>query len=637
MDFWHGETPYIALSYVWGDPINQVAILVNNVELLVRPNLYYALAKLRQQRTEAWVWVDAICIDQANDDEKSWEVNRMRDIFQRAETVYHWLGLEADDSDFLLDWVAAFGREASQADVLGFVTMCPNAQEECLLRFLSDKHPDAVPKPICRGSSSAGMSTEMFGDNTSSFIHRAAPFLVQLAIQHPPDLSSDRMNKAMEALLRRSFFQRLWIVQELAVSRNGVFLCGSRRLPVDYFDSVLAVTNRRLSKQSSRILDELKAKANPGTTSQQWLGDFNRNLIDNPGFMVRRRRHQGDFPSLLSILEGSMGSFDMPILAAADPRDLVFGLLGVSHDTSFLNLRADYSKSITQVFTTVTRAFIRHDKKYLLGYSTFPKDLAGLPSWVPDWPRMCREGAPFLPVSYGFPRFKASLNTQQSPEHSVGEAEDSPTLLLTGFRLGSITSIFDTQFILNPREPLTNEIVKFSYESGITNDEIIIRTCVMDDTTLLGVTARTNSTYLGLAQKAFRGQERIEEEDRSPEDAALLSQYECLRDKIEGGRDTPTQLQFACFSWDLQRRVASRFRGGKRTLFVTDGGRLGLAPSYIQKGDSIAILFGHKAPVVLRPVGFDQYSFVGEAYVDGVMDGEATEEGKVNREAFEIV
>ncbi|KAK3377325.1 heterokaryon incompatibility protein-domain-containing protein [Lasiosphaeria ovina] len=633
----HGETPYVALSYVWGDPDNQVAILVNNVELTVRRNLYYALAELRRQRTEAWVWVDAICIDQANDDEKSWEVNRMRDIFQKAETVYHWLGPEADDSDFLLDWAAAFGREASQADVLGFVAMCPGAQEEFLLRFLSDKHPDIVPKPTSRGSSSSDMSTEMLEDNASIFTHRAAPFLVQLAIQPPPDLSSARMSKAMEALLRRSFFQRLWIVQELAVARNGVFLCGSRRLQVDHFDSILAVTNRRLSVPSLKILDKLKAKANPGTTSQQWLGGFNRNLIDNPALMVRRRRHNEGFPSLLSILQCSMGSLDMPMLDAADPRDLVFGLLGVSYDAGFLNLVADYSKSTIQLFTAVTRAFIRHDKKYLLGFSTFPKDLTGLPSWVPDWPRMCREGVPFFPISYGFPRFKASLDEQQSPEHSVGEAEDSPTLLLSGFRLGSITSILDTQSILNAREPLMSKIVEFSYESGITDDETIIRTCIMDDTTILGVTARTDSTYLGLAQKVFRGQERIEEEDRTPEDAALLSRYECLRDGIEGGRDTLIQLQFASFSWDVQRTVASSFRGGKRTLFATDGGGLGLGPSYMQKGDFIAILFGHKAPVILRPVESEWYSFVGEAYVDGVMDGDAMEEGKINREDFKIV
>jgi hypothetical protein len=131
--------------------------------------------------------------------------------------------------------------------------------------------------------------------------------------------------------------------------------------------------------------------------------------------------------------------------------------------------------------------------------------------------------------------FKPSLNRQQSPEHSVGEAEDSHTFLLSEFPLGSITSNLDTQSTLNAREPLMNEIVNFFSEISITDNETIIRTCIMDDTTLLGVTARTDSTYLGLAQKVFRGQECIEEEDRTPEDAPLLSRYKRLRDRIEGG------------------------------------------------------------------------------------------------------
>jgi len=62
-----------------------------------------------------------------------------------------------------------------------------------------------------------------------------------------------------------------------------------------------------------------------------------------------------------------------------------------------------------------------------------------------------------------------------------------------------------------------------------------------------------------------------------------------------------------------------------------------LGPSYMQTGDVIAILFGYKAPVVLRPEENGQFSFIGEAYVDGVMDGEAMNEGKFNTEVFKIV
>jgi hypothetical protein len=376
---------YTALSYAWGDPDDQVTILVNDVKVPVRQNLYRALSELRRRRTEAWLWVDAICIDQANDDEKSWEVDRMRNIFRQAETVYHWLGPAADDSDFFLDWAAAFGRQAYEAGILDFVDMHPTIQAECFVHFLRDKYPDIVSGPMF------GTSTEPPDAHESITTHGAVPLLVQFAIQGPPDLTSARINRAMEALLRRPFFQRLWIVQELALSRNGMFLCGSRQLPVDHFESVVAVADRGLLNMRLPIPEILWAKAAPAATQprrKRWLGGFNGNLLELPGFMARRTCKRGAFPSLLSILSRCMCPADMPTLAAADPRDLVFGLLGVSHDTDLLGIRADYSKSTTQVFTELTRALIRRDKEYLLGFSTFPKDLAGLPSWVPDWPRM---------------------------------------------------------------------------------------------------------------------------------------------------------------------------------------------------------------------------------------------------------
>jgi hypothetical protein len=65
--------------------------------------------------------------------------------------------------------------------------------------------------------------------------------------------------------------------------------------------------------------------------------------------------------------------------------------------------------------------------------------------------------------------------------------------------------------------------------------------------------------------------------------------------------------------------------------------RARVRPIIDAKGDFIAILVGHKAPVVLRPVDSDRYNFVGKAYVDGVMDGEAMEEGKINGGDFKMI
>ena len=61
-----------------------------------------------------------------------------------------------------------------------------------------------------------------------------------------------------------------------------------------------------------------------------------------------------------------------------------------------------------------------------------------------------------------------------------------------------------------------------------------------------------------------------------------------------------------------------------RRLVTTSTGYLGLAPAELLEGDIIAVLYGCNFPVVLRPCE-DKFYFIGECYVDGVMDGELME------------
>jgi Heterokaryon incompatibility protein (HET) len=66
------DTPthsYVALSYVWGDPVlNSKRIYINgNLAFLVTTILHSALARLRSNSKSFFLWVDAICANQAND------------------------------------------------------------------------------------------------------------------------------------------------------------------------------------------------------------------------------------------------------------------------------------------------------------------------------------------------------------------------------------------------------------------------------------------------------------------------------------------------------------------------------------------------------------------------------------------
>ncbi|KAI0184020.1 heterokaryon incompatibility protein-domain-containing protein [Xylaria flabelliformis] len=87
------EPSYIALSYVWGDPNITESIFVNGVPLSITTNLASALRHLRERyKEEIAFWIDAICINQQDLDERGSQVKIMGDIYSGAEKVVAWLG-----------------------------------------------------------------------------------------------------------------------------------------------------------------------------------------------------------------------------------------------------------------------------------------------------------------------------------------------------------------------------------------------------------------------------------------------------------------------------------------------------------------------------------------------------------------
>ncbi|KAJ6201151.1 heterokaryon incompatibility protein-domain-containing protein [Bipolaris maydis] len=86
------KTQFTALSYVWGDATSQRKITCNGHKKLITRNLWGVLSQLKKQRFDCLLWVDAICINQNDEEEKSFQVAMMRDIYKRAAKVIFWLG-----------------------------------------------------------------------------------------------------------------------------------------------------------------------------------------------------------------------------------------------------------------------------------------------------------------------------------------------------------------------------------------------------------------------------------------------------------------------------------------------------------------------------------------------------------------
>ncbi|KAK3946515.1 heterokaryon incompatibility protein-domain-containing protein [Pseudoneurospora amorphoporcata] len=98
-----GTRPYEALSYVWGSEDKPCSIFIDGCNLAVGKNLYAALLHLRDHSIQRTIWIDAICINQGDNEEKGHQVQSMAKIYAKASRVIVWLGEEVAGSDKVLE------------------------------------------------------------------------------------------------------------------------------------------------------------------------------------------------------------------------------------------------------------------------------------------------------------------------------------------------------------------------------------------------------------------------------------------------------------------------------------------------------------------------------------------------------
>ncbi|KAF5013065.1 hypothetical protein FDECE_892 [Fusarium decemcellulare] len=92
------RTRYSALSYTWGDESIRETIIVDGLRTSVTKNLYSALVHLRDPVSARMLWVDALCINQDDPEERDEQVKQMNAIYSAARKVIIWLGEETPET-----------------------------------------------------------------------------------------------------------------------------------------------------------------------------------------------------------------------------------------------------------------------------------------------------------------------------------------------------------------------------------------------------------------------------------------------------------------------------------------------------------------------------------------------------------
>lgn len=171
---------YEALSYTWGSPKEPLDVFVSQGFISVTKNLAEALQYLRYEDKPRTMWIDAICVNQQDTDERSSQVKRMADIYSAASQVVVWLGPESTDSTTAMD---------------------------CCELIASSVTVDWIQQALYP------VSTE-----------------IQWASDEAPLPFSHEELIAISHLLNREWFKRLWIWQEVSLASKVIVLCGTRTL-----------------------------------------------------------------------------------------------------------------------------------------------------------------------------------------------------------------------------------------------------------------------------------------------------------------------------------------------------------------------------------------------------------------------
>ncbi|KAF5979312.1 heterokaryon incompatibility protein [Fusarium coicis] len=326
--------PYTALSYVWESPDSPKRLVsVDGTKIDISSTVENALRRLRFRNKPRWLWVDQLCINQADEMEKSHQVHQMHHIYREADQVIAWLGNGDESSDLICRLMRDTGRA------------------------LRSNNLDALQK-LYSGEKEEG------------------------------SIDIEAAKTAFHAFCERRYWQRLWIMQEFAVGRRIAIACGGWIVKYDLMDQTLdapSIVQRRAQKKPIDGLERLIRNLNYVYSTP--LNSYVYSLFT-------RRWHydytpDGESPRgqpLLQVVAVSLTlEVDYNVVYATDPRDRIFALLNLAGDRDRFNLFPDYSLTVEEVYREAACKILEQGTIDVLMYCQRPRKLVMLPSWVPDW------------------------------------------------------------------------------------------------------------------------------------------------------------------------------------------------------------------------------------------------------------
>ncbi|KAI0197289.1 heterokaryon incompatibility protein-domain-containing protein [Xylaria flabelliformis] len=303
---------YEAVSYTWGEGKRQAIIKADGRPIRISQKVFEILSGLRHDWKPRKLWIDYICINQHHTTEKSHQVTMMRYIYYRASNVIIWL-------DPLPDTAVA-------VDLLLEISRSPGL-------------------------------TGMHGAHLYGQRHQQYRLL------------------ALARFMENDYFNRLWVLQEIASARYIKILCGDQSIEWEDLRLVIIFLG---NPEMLRCLQ---------STEEMGIVACNQDSLRHAGTILATKTSASTGTSYsLAFLLSNYRS-----MKCKDPRDKVFGLLGLVRGIDHPLIRPDYNKDEIEVYKdTAKYVFTVEGTSRTLIALAFAgvgqcRRLQELPSWVPDW------------------------------------------------------------------------------------------------------------------------------------------------------------------------------------------------------------------------------------------------------------
>lgn len=381
----HPFQRYTALSYVWGSTADPECIFLNGRNKVpVTRNLFKSLKTLRLLKEGRRLWIDALCINQRDHVEKESQVRLMQRIYQQADSVLAFVPVSEQDQENLQKLIPQIVDAAERCQEArqyrdNASTEKKTADEEELKKIQGVLPLSDFQVRIWGVDERLNTKLDELAKLQAADHEDRHPGVRNIFLE---DFDLPLANNPLWASWRRLFaspyFGRIWILQEFALAKRLEFCLGHVTCEAEFF--LLAA--HYIKMYSGAINGHYVGHRHPGDPDNLTVSAVRGMDAFNQMGMQRILARSGDSKeTLIDLLPGIAQVFQ-----ATDPRDMIYGLLGLVRDGDTFQQHVRYSCDETYLDTYLrfAKLFVERGHGFeLICHAGLQTHKSGLPSWVP--------------------------------------------------------------------------------------------------------------------------------------------------------------------------------------------------------------------------------------------------------------